>query len=118
VEDGFLLGFLFSKISSIKHIPKILNGYNELRRIRVDLVSDRLIAAALSLPPGPERDARNQAYSFTLHQEEVEDEILAQLWHQHIKEINYDPRDAALEWWHTWGRHLLDADSGILEITY
>jgi len=82
----------------------LLIGYNVIRKKRTLTIGDRHVLYSLTLPPGPDRDARNQAFRFSLHPTDSDNEALAQIWNGHISETNYDARDAAEEWWHNWGR--------------
>ncbi|THV00506.1 FAD/NAD(P)-binding domain-containing protein [Dendrothele bispora CBS 962.96] len=105
VEDAFVLGFLFSKLKSVAQIPNLLTGYNDIRKARTRMIREVQLGIfhTLSLPPGPQQDARNQAFGQTLHQDDVNDEILAQLWNHHISTCSYNAKDAVEEWWHNWG---------------
>ncbi|THU89210.1 FAD/NAD(P)-binding domain-containing protein [Dendrothele bispora CBS 962.96] len=105
VEDAFTLGYLFSKITSRNHVALFLNGYNEIRKSRAHFMreNDMGVLHGLSLPPGPQREARNRAYSHTLGEDDLDDETLSQVWAAHIDQCNYDAIEAVDEWWHSWG---------------
>ncbi|KAF5361280.1 hypothetical protein D9758_010323 [Tetrapyrgos nigripes] len=109
IEDGFIIGSLFSRISTKDQIVNILKGYNQIRKKRLEDVSDKKILFTFTLPPGPARDARNDAYRPTLYQADMDDEVLADLWNSYIRGLSYDPRDAVEEWWHFWGKHSLNS---------
>ncbi|THU78092.1 FAD/NAD(P)-binding domain-containing protein [Dendrothele bispora CBS 962.96] len=106
VEDAFTLGYLFSKMVSRDHISLLLKGFNEIRQKRANMIrtSDFEFLHILCFPPGPERDARNAAFSQTLQKETIPDEVLAQMWDAFLVQCNYDAQHAVEEWWHTWGR--------------
>ncbi|KAK7443754.1 hypothetical protein VKT23_015537 [Stygiomarasmius scandens] len=105
VEDAFSLGYLFSKIASRNHVSLFLNGYSEIRKTRAKFMraNDMGVLYGLSLPPGPQRDARNYAYSHTLGEDDLDDETLSQVWAAHIDQCNYNAIEAVDEWWHSWG---------------
>lgn len=62
-----------------------------------------------SLPPGPDRVARDVGFAETLkftdpdQQDMSDSEILAQLWGEYIVRYSYNAKEAADEWWMMWG---------------
>ncbi|KAF9017240.1 FAD/NAD(P)-binding domain-containing protein [Hymenopellis radicata] len=110
VEDAFTLGHLFTRITSRSHISSLFNGYNEIRFNRTKSTERSEIQGLLcnGLPPGPQRDLRDQGFKQTLAIANAPDEHaeeLAAIWTSWIVLFNYDAKDAVDEWWLDWGRH-------------
>lgn len=102
VEDGFVLGSLFSYLSNPRQIPLLLNAYQEIRQPQVAHLQAVEYASCMTfiLPPGPARDARDAAFAVTLNSdEEMGDETLAQLWAGYSRSYTYDTLEAVEDWW-------------------
>jgi 2-polyprenyl-6-methoxyphenol hydroxylase-like FAD-dependent oxidoreductase len=106
IEDGYMLGFLFSQIRSKVQIAFVLKGYHDVRRQRVAVLQNHeaSIIQMLTLPPGPQWEMRAKMFSHTLHKDDLTDDDLRVLWHDYIVQNDYDALDAVKEWWHNWGR--------------
>ncbi|KAI0692489.1 FAD/NAD(P)-binding domain-containing protein [Cytidiella melzeri] len=105
LEDAVVLGTLFSHLSSMDQVPTFLYAYEEIRIARTTKVRERDVSNAvfLRLPPGPEREERNDSVRHARDEWDngslkTEFEGLAMLF-------AYDAYDAAEEWWISWGRY-------------
>lgn len=111
VEDGAVLGKLFSHISSERQIAPLLYAFQEVRqpRTRSVRVHDMHDLQNMLLPDGPEqatRDARMQALTRAGKNvlEELDgDEKAGQLWETLCRIFGYDCEDEADNWWVQWG---------------
>ncbi|KAG7094943.1 hypothetical protein E1B28_005745 [Marasmius oreades] len=111
MEDAVTFGYLFSHLRSRNQVPLFLNGYNHIRGDRTKM-SEELEFAGISLvsiPPGPQRDARDSALGMTLHLEGADDETLARVWGDYVRAFNYDAVDAVDEWYMNWAKPLHSA---------
>ncbi|KAJ7906859.1 hypothetical protein B0H13DRAFT_1880172 [Mycena leptocephala] len=102
VEDGFALGRIFSHATSRDQIPYLLHGYQEVRHVRCikTEASELQALTTITLPPGPERDRRNEQFSISLQNaEDMSDEVLAATWENYLDQFNYNANDAVDEWW-------------------
>ena len=63
LEDAVVLGTLFGHLTSIDQVSAFLYAYEELRMARTAKVKERDVSNALfvRLPPGPEREERNDS---------------------------------------------------------
>ncbi|RPD64463.1 FAD/NAD(P)-binding domain-containing protein [Lentinus tigrinus ALCF2SS1-6] len=104
VEDGAVLGSLFSHLSSMDQVPAFLNAFQELRQRRCEMV-DRAVfdnARMCCLPPGPEADARDQDLAAKF--DDWDDGMLKGQFEEISAIFLYDAGDDAEEWWINWGR--------------
>ncbi|KAF9061797.1 hypothetical protein BDP27DRAFT_1452063 [Rhodocollybia butyracea] len=104
-EDAFTLGRLFSRENLRRsHKSLLLNGYQYIRRNRTRSLelAGMEVAFFLGLPPGREREGRNQGLRLTLHLEGANDETLERLWSTYVDQFNYDARDEVDEWQMNW----------------
>lgn len=62
-------------------------------------------AVLMSLPPGPERDARDAGLRASLEtgSEKWDEGMLFEQWEQIGREFGYHAREAVEEWWAKWG---------------
>ncbi|KAI0031282.1 FAD/NAD-P-binding domain-containing protein [Vararia minispora EC-137] len=118
IESATVLATLFSYLRSIDQIPQFLRAYEHLRRSRAEEIStgDSQTASLWTLPPGPEKQARDEAMRHTLAQEHAtwDDVECEKQWSQISHIWLYDGIDAADEWWLQWGllrEHALLAES-------
>ncbi len=104
VEDGAVLGSLFSHLSSKEQIPAFLNAYQELRQRRCEMVNRAVFdnARMMCLPPGPEADARDQ--DMAAQATDWDDGMLKVQFEEISAIFLYDAGDDAEEWWINWGR--------------
>ncbi len=95
LEGAVVLGALFSHLSSHNQIPVFANAFQEIRESRVKAVKvvDVMNSAITRLPPGFERDRRNENMS----RPPIEwDDAALQLEYDRISGIfSYEPQDAA-----------------------
>lgn len=104
VEDGAVLGSLFSHLSSTDQISAFLNAFQELRQRRCAMV-DRAVfdnAKMCCLPPGPEADGRDQ--DLAVKNVDWDDGMLKEQFEEISAIFLYDAGDDAEEWWINWGR--------------
>ncbi|KAF9066802.1 hypothetical protein BDP27DRAFT_1423560 [Rhodocollybia butyracea] len=108
-EDAFTLGRLFSILSpsdSKSNTSLLLDGYQHIRQKRTKALeksgTDNMVL--LGLPPGPERDGRNNGFRLTLHLEGADDATLERVWKNYIDRMHYESRDEVSEWWMNWAR--------------
>ncbi|KAF9078859.1 hypothetical protein BDP27DRAFT_32107 [Rhodocollybia butyracea] len=108
-EDAFTLGRLFSILSpsdSKSNTSFLLDGYQHIRQKRTKALeksgTDNMVL--LGLPPGPERDGRNNGFRLTLHLEGADDATLERVWKNYIDRMHYESRDEVSEWWMNWAR--------------
>ncbi|KAJ3772723.1 hypothetical protein FB446DRAFT_788456 [Lentinula raphanica] len=105
-EDAFTLGRLFSRYSSKSNASFLLNGYNQIQQQRTRAMekSEMSTMLLLGIPPGSEREGRNNGFRLTLNLDGADDETLERVWAGYVAQFNYDARDAVDEWWMTWAR--------------
>ncbi|KAJ3858004.1 hypothetical protein EV368DRAFT_60440 [Lentinula lateritia] len=109
-EDAFTLGRLFSRFSSSRQSQSnasfLLSSYQQIqqKRTRAMETSEMNTMHLLGIPPGSERDGRNNGFRLTLHLEGADDATLERVWAGYVAQFNYDARDAVDEWWMTWAR--------------
>ncbi|KAI0314973.1 hypothetical protein OF83DRAFT_1134160, partial [Amylostereum chailletii] len=108
VESGAVLGTLFSYLRSYDQIPTLLYAYQELRQDRTQDLEDteNVNVASRMLPPGPERDARDEHMKLSLvdiGRDVWNDEGLSRQWWQNYIVWAYNAFDAADDWWVKWG---------------
>jgi salicylate hydroxylase len=107
VEDASALGVLLSHITSRSVLPTMLAGFQEIRQPICDLTAgtERGWFKMLSLPPGPEREARDAQMRATrdLDREPTEEE-LREHWENLGTYYTHDATEAAEDWWAKWGR--------------
>ncbi|KAJ3892999.1 hypothetical protein GG344DRAFT_75458 [Lentinula edodes] len=109
-EDAFTLGRLFSRFSSSRHSQSnasfLLSSYQQIqqKRTRAMETSEMNTMLLLGIPPGSEREGRNNGFRLTLHLQGADDATLERVWAGYVAQFNYDARDAVDEWWMTWAR--------------
>ena len=111
IEDGAVLGKLFSHLSSDRQISSFLYAFQEIRQPRTRAVRarDTHDLQYMLLPDGPEqaaRDARMQALTRAGKNvlENLDGEEKAgQLWETLCRIFGYDCEDEADDWWVQWG---------------
>ncbi|TFY79624.1 hypothetical protein EWM64_g4393 [Hericium alpestre] len=84
VEDAAVLGSLFSRLRQQDQIEPLLYAYQDLRQYRADVLFsfDKLNRTVSQLPPGPERDERDQRLRMgqPKHEEIWDENALAIQW--------------------------------------
>ena len=111
IEDGAVLGKLFSHLSSDRQISSLLYAFQEVRqsRTREVLARDVHDLKYMLLPDGPEqaaRDTRMQALTRAGKNvlEDLDgDEKANELWEMLCGIFGYDCEDEADDWWIQWG---------------
>lgn len=111
IEDAAVLGVLLSRLRSHDQIPSLLYGYQDLRQPRLNTILDLEGANhfLLMLPPGEDRDLRNEAWKrWKIAAEargdaEIEEGELEKQFADVCEVWGYDAIDAAEDWWVHWG---------------
>lgn len=107
VEDACVLGVLFSRLRNADQLPVLLEAYQELRQGRCAYVaaSELKNAALVWLPPGDDREKRNETMKKSLvgQREQWDEGMLRAQWEQIGGVFGYNAREAAETWWVTWG---------------
>ncbi|KAI0773342.1 FAD/NAD(P)-binding domain-containing protein [Irpex lacteus] len=105
LEDAVVFGQLFRHLSSEDQIPRFLNAYEELRQERTAQVLEREISNTemVTMPPGPERDARDASFKQT--RDRWDEGLLKAEFEGLFDLFGYDAYDAAEQWWVDWGRY-------------
>jgi salicylate hydroxylase len=84
-----------------------MEAFQELRQTRCQTIYQTEIRQdeALRLPPGPEREARDQYYrSASFRKSEAdEDERMREEWEQISETFGYSAKEEAENWWVKWG---------------
>lgn len=106
VEDAVVFGTLFSHLSDRSQIGSFLSAYQELREARTKAVKQEDITNAqlVSLPYGPDRDARNANMAPPSRTDDWDEGILKRELDVFAEIFCYEAADAAEEWWVDWGR--------------
>ncbi|PSR83324.1 hypothetical protein PHLCEN_2v5761 [Hermanssonia centrifuga] len=114
LEGAVVFGALFSHLNSFNQIPLFANAFQEIRESREKAVKavDIINAKLTQLPPGFERDRRNE--SMSLPPGGWEDGAIQQLYERIAGIYSYEPQDAVdytwQEWWINWGRFIEPVD--------
>lgn len=114
LEDAVVLGGLFSRLTDRRHIKRLLNAYQEIRQPRCDNIQQQELhkLAVVSIPSGPEQEARDDAmrkekeYAKEKLENSLDDEYLQTIWEE-FQVYVYDAFDEVESWWVEWGS-LLD----------
>ncbi len=95
LEGAVVLGALFSHLNSFNQIPVFANAFQEIRESRVKAVKavDVTNAKLCHLPPGSERDKRNE--NMSLLPEEWDDGALQRQYERIASIFSYESQDAA-----------------------
>lgn len=110
VEDAAVLGRLFTHLHSRDQITQILAAFQELRENRCRAVRDsELEKTTFSiLPPGPQRDARDEFMrkarnSGKLDWSDSPETYLRKQWEELGEVFGYNAYEEADTWWVEWG---------------
>lgn len=104
LEDAAVFAALFSRLRREDQIGAFVSAYQEIRENRTVEVRrmDVSNAALVRMPPGPERDQRDESIR---HARGEWDEGLLQKEFEGVAALfGYEALDAADEWWVNWGR--------------
>lgn len=112
IEDGVVLASLFSHVRNRNQIPTLLAAYQHIREPRTTFAQQDDVAKVLftTMPPGPEREARDEAlrqahkaltsvYGYDV----AKDEMIRSELEQWAKMFWYDAYEEAEGWWLDWG---------------
>ncbi|KAH7927839.1 FAD/NAD(P)-binding domain-containing protein [Leucogyrophana mollusca] len=107
VEDAEVLGSLFSRLHSWDQLPYFTEAFQEIRQPRCHTVhsKEKMGFQLVRLPPGPDRDARDEVFRAMMHsglQGWDEGKIRWQ-WEELGEVFGYNAREAAEDWWVQWG---------------
>ncbi|KAJ6583783.1 hypothetical protein B0H10DRAFT_875651 [Mycena sp. CBHHK59/15] len=111
IEDAVTLGTLFSHLTHRRHVPLLLNAYEEIRHPRTSATqtSEYQSLSQISLPSGAHQEARDEALRLTLSKtfedfENCEDsDMLVEAWEQYLVLFSHDASEEADSWWSKWG---------------
>lgn len=112
VEDGAVLGNLFSRVTSASQIPFLLQAYENLRLKRTanTQASSRLNQVIFHLEDGPEQIKRDASMKAAMNGEEGANN--ANQWADKKKsatQFGYDADEAVNEWWAAGGKEAFEA---------
>ncbi|KAJ7429388.1 hypothetical protein B0H11DRAFT_2409446 [Mycena galericulata] len=121
IEDGAFIGKIFSHTRSPDRIREFLNAFEENRKPRCAFIfeCEKKNLDFIVLPDGEEqvaRDALLRANQAAGRNALDVDQYLHRIWDDIRTVFDYDPADAADEWWVSWGR-LRDAASVPREVS-
>jgi salicylate hydroxylase len=107
IEDAAVFGCLFTRLRSYGQIPTLLYAFQDIRQPRAELLSNLELSnvTLCQLPPGPDRDARNEVMRKSRRQgaRHWDDGALASQWTEISEVWGYSAHDAAEDWWVQWG---------------
>jgi salicylate hydroxylase len=124
VEDGAVLGALFSHLRDVDQIRPLMDAFQELRQKRCQALhlSELKNSEVNWLPPSPDRDARDKrlrsmsAPPILGHQQEEaigeegnkastgwDEGRLREEWERVGGMFGYEAKEAAEDWWVHWG---------------
>ncbi|KAJ7593896.1 hypothetical protein C8J56DRAFT_1043680 [Mycena floridula] len=106
LEDAVTLGSILNYLTDRRHLPRLLQGYEEIREPRTkDTQREQLNGQILvSLEAGPHRDGRDAMFRMTLENPVLDDAMLHMSWGNHLKQFDYDAFEAVADWQLNWGR--------------
>jgi len=111
LEDGAVLGALYSHLRNPSQIPLLSQTYEDLRmdRSKMALQFDLGFVTMCSLLDGPLQEARDDSFradhdSFERRQNVTEDAPYGKLWNQRLTVWNYDAWEDVEDWWLRLGR--------------
>jgi len=107
LEDAEVLGSLFSRLRDWDQLPHLAEAFQELRepRTRTIYAKETKAFTTVWMPPGPQREARDQAlHAMMVDGHKGWDEAnLRWQWDEICEVFAYNARDAAEDWWVMWG---------------
>ncbi|KAG8220921.1 hypothetical protein J3R82DRAFT_2425 [Butyriboletus roseoflavus] len=107
LEDAEVLGGLLSRLKTWDQLPQLVEGFQDLREERCQSVHEKELMGfrLVWLPPGPRRDERNQSLRamMTLGLQGWDEEKMRCQWEQISEVLGYSAREAAEDWWVSWG---------------
>ncbi|KAH0836647.1 hypothetical protein J3R83DRAFT_8366 [Lanmaoa asiatica] len=107
VEDAGVLTTLFTYLKSEEQIAYLARAFQEIREPRAHSIFSKETKAlgTVWVPPGPARDARDEALKIMLlegHKGWDETRLRWQ-WDEICEVFGYHGREAAEDWWVVWG---------------
>ncbi|EIW83389.1 FAD/NAD(P)-binding domain-containing protein [Coniophora puteana RWD-64-598 SS2] len=120
LEDAETLGVLLSRIADLDQLPGLLEGFQEVREPQCQYITQtawQQTVGALWLPSGPAQDARDEA--LRMKDDAWDEAMMRAQFDGFFAALGYNARDAAEDWWTTWGLlrerskgvHLMDSFS-------
>jgi len=119
LEDGAVLGKLFSHLRSEDQIRSFLNAFRDLRTVRCKVTSDSELGNVgfMTLPPGKDQMGRDMmlkqkdaaGLNVLTPDDDDESTIASERWEQVKFMFGYDCEDEADNWWIQWGRLAMHA---------
>ncbi|KAI9464190.1 hypothetical protein HD554DRAFT_2175245 [Boletus coccyginus] len=107
IEDAGVLSTLFTYLKSEEHIPYLAYAFQEIREPRTRSIFSKETKAfgTVWVPPGPARDARDEALKRMLLQGHKgwDESRLRWQWDEICEVFAYHGREAAEDWWVMWG---------------
>lgn len=107
IEDASVLTTLFTYLKSEEHIPYLAYAFQEIREPRARSLFSKETKAfgTVWVPPGPARDARDEALKMMLLEGHKgwDDSRLRWQWDEICEVFAYHGREAAEDWWVMWG---------------
>lgn len=113
LEDATTLSALLSYMRKREQLPRFMQAYEQIREPRSrDTQREQVHGHQYTAldHDGPERVARDASFRAMLEVMEsggeVDDEVLADTWADHLRQFDYDPAEAVNDWWLSWGRYM------------
>lgn len=107
VEDASVLSTLFTYLKSEEQIMYLARAFQEIREPRAQSIFSKETKAfgTVWVPPGPERDVRDEALRMMLSEGHKgwDDSRLRWQWDEICDVFAYHGREAAEDWWVMWG---------------
>lgn len=106
LEDAETLGVLLSHINDIDQLPVLIEGFQELRKPKYRFVQDKSwwqSVESMWLAPGPEQKARDEMLRKQQDDGDWDESMLQQQFDGLWAAFGYNAREAAENWWATWG---------------
>ncbi|KIJ65700.1 hypothetical protein HYDPIDRAFT_87975 [Hydnomerulius pinastri MD-312] len=107
VEDAGVLTTLFSQLKTKEQISHLAEAFQEIRQPRAQSIYSKETKAfdTVWVPPGPGREARDQALSMMMSEGHKgwDESRLRWQWDEICEVFGYHAREAAEDWWVMWG---------------
>ncbi|KAJ7159060.1 hypothetical protein C8R43DRAFT_1105536 [Mycena crocata] len=111
IEDGAFLGRIFSHTRNPDRIREFLYAFEETRKPRCAYIlqSENRNVNFITLPHGESQAARDASmranHAAGRNVMDAPEADMQHIWDDMRTVFGYDPRDAADEWWVSWGRY-------------
>ncbi|KAH7918716.1 FAD/NAD(P)-binding domain-containing protein [Leucogyrophana mollusca] len=107
VEDAEVFGSLFSQLRSWDQLPHLIEGFQDLRQSRTRNIHEKETRAfqTVWVPPGPERQARDEALRSVMVSgwQGWDEKKMRWQWEEICEVFGYSASEAAEDWWVMWG---------------